>query len=1213
MQNNARKPHPVKPRLSSVNNAGGPSSKHVCKPQSRKISYRVGYNWNRGGRLKELRIRHLARKFLKIWIRRTFGRILPHTAKSHYNNVVLRRAFAGWRDEWWTSQREWSLSMRAECHYRYYLCNLVLRHWQIFVSLRREKKSKLQNAQLFADRKRMSLVLDRWEVFVDMKRIKRKMLESALELRRLTTLHSAWRLWQARLQHCKDLYTLESQALKEKELTLQRRAWFQWKEMHTAALCQKEKESKAALHFILCLKRKTLHHWKCVVPCMKKKRESEAAAQRTRHLRLLAMCWSRWKSSLHHKWNEENRLQAAERFAIQSTKRRTLECWKAYVMLCREDADKDRNATQHHCHNLLRAGFMGLSLNVLRKKTHRLNKIMAVQQYHQTMRTKYWRLWQDRLEEAEDKSFKQLAETASTNYSTSLLSRCFQHWRETLAQQRHMQELERHADIWFAERILPQCFDSWAEFTLQRKLSKQRKHEANVFNQQHQYTWVFYTWWGRAEQHKEQKLSERMAFLHHERSHLQRAWSRWRQRTEQRIIEEEKQEASEHLYKHRLLHKTVMQWKDNSTEMRDRRSREQQACRQCNLHCMRRAVEKWKKFVHRQQVKKSKLREMQRFHEVQLLKHTFMAWKKHTLQTSQLYSHAEELYRQQQENLCRKVVCTWRGNAALRAEVRLMKQEAQTRYDHVLQLKVFLAWRGVTQHVMSRHRQQREAVGTVQRSMNEVQLLRSFRHWRKQTRAARRERICMEKARQHHASKLLSTAMKAWNKHHCQCRKNKVVKRQGILLLRLKMYQVYFEQWRVKLQHRQRETQQTERALWHWSLSLQAKVLCGWRLWVTEQHWKREQAAKAAEAYRDQLLKEGVSCILTYAAHMNDLTTNLTQQSQPQRSRRLQRVAKRCALRWKQRALCKPERKQEVKGHPPKKSVSFCLTGLKSVSLFDSEEPEAGELSKLPPNHSHRRQPRRCEELFESPIKTNTHDYSGNSNAKVATKPSKLGPEEHRYTVSSCVHPSIIIPNVPVSGIHVSTADRPQENQDVLLPPSAFMATGTKNMCGKMCSTSSADGPFIPPGEQQSSADPEVHLRTSSGETLEESAADLTSTLTSELSLIQLDMQTYQQDRKQLRAWQKLRQVLQSWLQTSGQDEQMEKRAVCEELKELEERIDHLSTDLERRKTMMKLHAERIQHLRTVLNLSGVPLLHQKPEDTLCLQRDLTCAHTLQN
>lgn len=143
------------------------------------------------------------------------------------------------------------------------------------------------------------------------------------------------------------------------------------------------------------------------------------------------------------------------------------------------------------------------------------------------------------------------------------------------------------------------------------------------------------------------------------------------------------------------------------------------------------------------------------------------------------------------------------------------------------------------------------------------------------------------------------------------------------------------------------------------------QVLYGWRIWVTEQRRKQEHAARAALVYRDQLLREGVTCILTYAAHMNDLTTNLTQHSQLQvgycallvisrpkisvphlsacvlqRSQHLLRVVKRCAARWKQRALCKPRREQETRGQPAKKSVSFCLS---SVSSSDSTKQEAAD------------------------------------------------------------------------------------------------------------------------------------------------------------------------------------------------------------------------------------------------------------------------------
>ncbi|XP_036956546.1 protein SFI1 homolog isoform X1 [Acanthopagrus latus] len=1156
MQSNVRKPDQVRPRPSSVSSGDG--TKQARRFHTRKVPYKVGYSWNKGGRLKELRIRHLARKFLKIWIHNTFGRILLHEARSHYRSMVLRRAFGGWRDEWWTSRREWSLTMRAECHYRYYLYNLAFQRWRLFVSLQMEKRSKIQHAELFADRQRMRLALDGWEVFTEMRQMKNRMLESALELNRLTTLHSVWRLWRSRLQQYQDLYTLQDQVLNQRALTLQSRTWFQWKKMHTAACCQREKETKAALLFTHLLKRKALHRWKSYVSCVQTKKNSQAVAQRAFHLHLLTMCWSKWSSALHHKQSKEDRLRAAGYLAIQSTQRRALERWRAYVTLCREEDERNRIARQHHHHHLLRAGLQGLSVNIDWNKTHRLNNNMAVQHHHQTMTSTFWKLWQDRLEEAEDKRFQPLGDMALAKHSSSLLSCCFHHWREMLAERRHTKELEHRADVWFAERMLPRCFNSWIKFTLQRRLHEQRRHKAEFFNQQRQHTWVFYTWWGRSETQKEQMLSERMAILHEERSHLQRAWCRWRQQTEQQISEEEKQTASDSLYLHRLLHKTMTQWKDNSTEIRDRRNREQQACHQGDLCCMRWALAKWKQFVQSQRVKKSRLEQMKSYHEVKLLNHTLGAWKTHHLQVSQIYDHAEELHRQQEQNYLRKVLCVWREKAALLTEVRLMERQAQNHFQHFLQLKVFLAWREAATYAVLRRHQQGEAVVRAQRSINQVHLLQSFRRWRKQTREARRERIYMEKARRYHESRLLSKAVEAWNRRRSQNRRKKIMKRQGIILLRLKMYQKYFELWQVKLQHRRREAEQMECALWHWSLTLQAKVLFGWRLWVTEQRRKQEQAARAAQVYRDQLLREGVTCILTYAAHMNDITTSLTQHSQEQRLRHLQRVVRRCAMRWKQRALCKPQRERAVKVQHPKKSVTFCLTtpGSKAVPSSESVEQEDED------------------EVLTKLIK-NQLAFTGTEAA-----PKHLQLSHHT----------------------VSTMGSPQEKQDVLLPPSAFMTTALEDTLRKSSSSSFGDPLLMPPFGQHTSAHSDEHLRTSSAET---EGTDPTSALIRELLSIQMDMKTYQQDRKQLRAWQKLKEVLQSWLQTSGQDEQMEKDSVCQELEELEERIVNLSTELAKRKPTMLLHAERIEHLQTVLidhsaqaTLQQIVLTHGKSEDT---------------
>ncbi|XP_075893516.1 uncharacterized protein sfi1 isoform X2 [Nelusetta ayraudi] len=931
---------------SSVNPAD--DVKHVRKSHTRKIPYKVGYTWNKGGRLKELRIRHLARKFLWIWMQNTFGRVLPQKAKSHYNSVILRRAFEGWRDEWWASMREWSLTTRAECHYKYHLCALTFQHWQVLVPLHKEKRKIVQSAQSDVDTHVMIQVLDRWKVFTEMRRKKSRMLQTALELNRLETLHSAWRLWQTRLRQQRVLHSSAERALNENALSLQKRTWLRWKSAHSAAASsQRENESKAALHFDL----------------------------------------------------KED---------------------------CEEEDQRNRMARQHYYQHLMRAGLEALSRNATENKRHRLNSNIAVQHYCQTVTLNHWNLWKTHLDEAKDRRLQLLLE----EHRTSVLCNFFHCWRDKLAELRHMRELAQRADHCFSDRTLALCFKSWSDFTLQGRLHKQRRQEAEGYNQQRRYAWAFYTWWSRAEEFRNQRLVERIAIQHQDRCKVRTAWKCWRRRMEQ---QREKQTASDHMY---VLLETLSQRKENSMDAHS--------------------------------------------------------------------SEADQL-----------------------TEIRFMEEQAQDHFQRLLQRKVFRAWRKATTYAVSKRYQQGEAVTDAQRSINQVRLPQSSGCWRKKACDANPDGTSMERARRHHESKLLFRAMAGWRNYHNQCHKNKIRKRQGNLLLKLKMYQKYFEQWKIKLQHRRRESEQTERALWHWSLTLQAKVLRSWSLWLAEQRARQEQAAREAQVYRDQLLREGVSYILTYAAQMSDLTTTLTQYSEEQRLRRLHRVVRSCAMRWKQQALAKPQKKREVRETQPKKTVTFCLTTteFRTLSPCYSEEDEV---------------------------------------------------EEHNNLRLTCDHCDQIggyeaLPQTPLNIYNQRQLD--STGEDALLPPSAFMTGSSENMQIDACSSGFGDG------FQQPSTSPDTSSR-ETGET--------DSTLITELLSIQLDMKTYQQDKKQLQAWQKLRDVLKGWLQTSGKDDRMETKAVCEELQELEDRITRLAAELTERKPSVRLQVARVQHLHGLL--SELPL-----------------------
>ncbi|MEQ2157678.1 hypothetical protein GOODEAATRI_004126 [Goodea atripinnis] len=112
----------------------------------------------------------------------TFGRVLPLDARCHYSRGVLRRAFERWRDDWWTSRREWSLMMRAECHYRVMFCVLLeamaqracrlrlvrkcLSEWRKALSHKQKEERRLRAADHLAVQSTRRRALGRWRVCI---------------------------------------------------------------------------------------------------------------------------------------------------------------------------------------------------------------------------------------------------------------------------------------------------------------------------------------------------------------------------------------------------------------------------------------------------------------------------------------------------------------------------------------------------------------------------------------------------------------------------------------------------------------------------------------------------------------------------------------------------------------------------------------------------------------------------------------------------------------------------------------------------------------------------------------------------------------------------------------------------------------------------------------------------------------------------------------
>eukprot|EP00731_Ephydatia_muelleri_P020290 Em0013g17a len=142
------------------------------------------------------RYRYLARKHLGIWMRRTFGRELPHVADQHHTLSLERRVFSAWREVWWCARWEWKLVIRADCHNRYRLWLRVWKAWSLYVRAKKEKKRKKKVAGELAAINLERCVWLAWCEYVAVRKQRRDQRREAQEWYNGHMVRLAWGMWR---------------------------------------------------------------------------------------------------------------------------------------------------------------------------------------------------------------------------------------------------------------------------------------------------------------------------------------------------------------------------------------------------------------------------------------------------------------------------------------------------------------------------------------------------------------------------------------------------------------------------------------------------------------------------------------------------------------------------------------------------------------------------------------------------------------------------------------------------------------------------------------------------------------------------------------------------------------------------------------------------------------------------------------------------------
>ncbi|XP_033268729.2 protein SFI1 homolog isoform X3 [Orcinus orca] len=1064
---------PYSPKIMSKKKSSAFSG--ICSeiPRARHpVQYHPSYAWTRRGRLRELRIRCMARKFLYLWIRMTFGRVFPSKARFYYEQRILQKVFEEWKEEWWVSHREWKLRVRADCHYRYYLYNLMFQTWKTYVHQQREMRNKYLRAEDHDAKRKMRQAWKSWLIYVVFRRTKLRMQTTALEFRQRSTLWVWWSTWRWQLGQVHLGRALHASAVKHRAQSLQLQAWSRWQEQLLHVWRERQKMVSAVKHHQHWQQWRALRAWLEYLQVRREKRQRKEMAEGFHCVIVLQTHFCDWRWAWKRRESLYIHHERVEGLARRMVLRRAFIHWKHYVLLCAETAVQRKVAEEHHRRALLHFCFRALKDNVARAHLQRIRKNLAHQQHDVTLLHRFWNLWQSQIEQREESEQLPFLCAAWDHYRITLLRKCFQLWLQYTQKRRSQQLLQARADSHFQRRALPGAFQAWRRLWQWHQQERVLYARAARFHRVMLEKRLFALWCQKVSQHREHRLAERMAILHAERQFLRRSWSMWCQQAVAHRLERQRQAVACAHHRLRWLRKAFCVWRERARGLRTERTGRARAARFHAAQLLCWAWSRWRERLALHSAEQQKLMRADLHRQHTLLYRVLQTWGVYQSRVRSVLQEVAARESRHERRLLRGALRRWRENAVAQADEAKKASRAAAHYRRTLCSKVLIAWREAVSVQIYYRQQEGQAVRDAQVALNRGCLRIWFRRWRDRSWSAAQQRVQMERVMQHYRRQLLLQAMARWKVHHLSCIRKRLLQRQAARLLAQTLSRTCFHQWRQQLADRRREQQDTARALWFWAFSLQAKVWAAWLGFVLEMRRKKARQERAVQAYHQQLLREGVTRLLCFAAGMKAFRQQLHAQQQVQAAHSLHRVVRRCATLWKKKALGLGREPQPPTSTVCSRRVTFegplpshLAAGAGDVSLetkrttaprglrgaLDSLPSAAGDTQLLELNAAHwaRKQPRRPSFLLE-PIESQTPLGCGTLGAQ--------GPEalwEHGLgevqpiglvlttpflaKAQTALDPSSPLPSAP--GLKPPpTASTGLE----LLPPSSFMLRGAE-------------------------------------------------------------------------------------------------------------------------------------------------------------------------